>query len=178
MSTEGSWCQISNIMGLVPASPKAWAPVHPSVPHPQHFIIFPAFWKAVTMDTAGGGEGLRVVDMNSPSPRHILVAIAVVMEAGFPPTHLISSRLLLSKESVLFWLINELLNLKNDINLGWMVPLSTGYFIYDFFDMVLNQKLNQSWELLFHHIVVGLLNNTFTLQNFISWPQMFHIDRY
>lgn len=34
---------------------------------------------------------------------------------------------------------------------------STGYFIYDFFDMLLNQKLSQSWELLFHHVVVGLL---------------------
>lgn len=31
------------------------------------------------MDTAGG-----VVDMNRPSPRRILVAIAVVMEAGPP----------------------------------------------------------------------------------------------
>ncbi|XP_019943958.1 TLC domain-containing protein 2 [Paralichthys olivaceus] len=35
-----------------------------------------------------------------------------------------------------------------------LVSFSIGYFIYDFFDMVLNQKLNQSWELLFHHIVV------------------------
>lgn len=34
------------------------------------------------MDTAGRGE--RVADMNSPSPRHILVAAAVVMEAGSP----------------------------------------------------------------------------------------------
>ncbi|XP_026187854.1 TLC domain-containing protein 2 [Mastacembelus armatus] len=35
-----------------------------------------------------------------------------------------------------------------------LVSFSIGYFIYDFFDMVTNQKLNQSWELLFHHIVV------------------------
>ncbi|KAL0973148.1 hypothetical protein UPYG_G00199600 [Umbra pygmaea] len=35
-----------------------------------------------------------------------------------------------------------------------LVSLSIGYFIYDFLDMVLNQKINQSWELLFHHIVV------------------------
>ncbi|XP_029923068.1 TLC domain-containing protein 2 [Myripristis murdjan] len=35
-----------------------------------------------------------------------------------------------------------------------LVSVSIGYFIYDFFDMVLNQKLTQSWELLFHHIVV------------------------
>lgn len=35
-----------------------------------------------------------------------------------------------------------------------LVSFSIGYFIYDFFDMVRNQKLSQSWELLFHHIVV------------------------
>ncbi|XP_060928880.1 TLC domain-containing protein 2 [Limanda limanda] len=35
-----------------------------------------------------------------------------------------------------------------------LVSFSIGYFIYDFIDMVLNQKLNQSWELLFHHVVV------------------------
>lgn len=35
-----------------------------------------------------------------------------------------------------------------------LVSFSIGYFIYDFFDMVLSQKLSQSWELLFHHIVV------------------------
>ncbi len=36
------------------------------------------------------------------------------------------------------------------------LSVPTGYFIYDFFDMVVNQKLSQSWELLFHHLVVGL----------------------
>lgn len=36
-----------------------------------------------------------------------------------------------------------------------MCFLSAGYFIYDFFDMLLNQKLSQSWELLFHHVVVS-----------------------
>ncbi|XP_073718902.1 TLC domain-containing protein 2 [Misgurnus anguillicaudatus] len=35
-----------------------------------------------------------------------------------------------------------------------LVAVSIGYFIYDFFDMVLNQKIGQSWELLFHHVVV------------------------
>lgn len=35
-----------------------------------------------------------------------------------------------------------------------LVSFSIGYFIYDFFDMVLSQRLSQSWELLFHHIVV------------------------
>ncbi|KAL2096129.1 hypothetical protein ACEWY4_008277 [Coilia grayii] len=35
-----------------------------------------------------------------------------------------------------------------------LVSVSIGYFIYDFIDMVLNQKFSQSWELLFHHGVV------------------------
>ncbi|XP_020495045.1 TLC domain-containing protein 2 [Labrus bergylta] len=35
-----------------------------------------------------------------------------------------------------------------------LVSFSIGYFIYDFFDMVLNQKLSVSWELLLHHMVV------------------------
>ncbi|KAG9265197.1 TLC domain-containing protein 2 [Astyanax mexicanus] len=35
-----------------------------------------------------------------------------------------------------------------------LVSVSIGYFIYDFLDMVLNQKIYQSWELLFHHVVV------------------------
>ncbi|KAF3692823.1 TLC domain-containing protein 2 [Channa argus] len=35
-----------------------------------------------------------------------------------------------------------------------LVSFSIGYFIYDLFDMVMNQKLTQSWELIFHHIVV------------------------
>ncbi|CAN9511612.1 unnamed protein product [Ophioblennius macclurei] len=35
-----------------------------------------------------------------------------------------------------------------------LVSFSIGYFIYDFLDMVQNQELSQSWELLFHHVVV------------------------
>ncbi|XP_018973150.2 TLC domain-containing protein 2 [Cyprinus carpio] len=35
-----------------------------------------------------------------------------------------------------------------------LVSVSIGYFIYDFFDMVINQKISHSWELLFHHVVV------------------------
>lgn len=35
-----------------------------------------------------------------------------------------------------------------------LVSVSIGYFIHDFSDMVLNQKISQSWELLFHHLVV------------------------
>ncbi|KAE8622569.1 hypothetical protein XENTR_v10005292 [Xenopus tropicalis] len=35
-----------------------------------------------------------------------------------------------------------------------LVAVSIGYFIHDFLDMLQNQKLHQSWELLFHHTVV------------------------
>uniref|UniRef100_A0A8C5ML82 TLC domain containing 2 n=1 Tax=Leptobrachium leishanense TaxID=445787 RepID=A0A8C5ML82_9ANUR len=35
-----------------------------------------------------------------------------------------------------------------------LVAVSIGYFIHDFVDMLQNQKLHQSWELLFHHTVV------------------------
>lgn len=36
-----------------------------------------------------------------------------------------------------------------------LVSVSIGYFIYDFLDMVINQKIIHSWELLFHHVVVS-----------------------
>ncbi|NWW55279.1 TLCD2 protein, partial [Pedionomus torquatus] len=35
-----------------------------------------------------------------------------------------------------------------------LVAMSVGYFLEDFVDMLCNQKLRQSWELLFHHSVV------------------------
>ncbi|XP_008946981.1 PREDICTED: TLC domain-containing protein 2, partial [Merops nubicus] len=35
-----------------------------------------------------------------------------------------------------------------------LVAISVGYFLEDFVDMLCNQKLHQSWELLFHHSVV------------------------
>ncbi|XP_072285609.1 TLC domain-containing protein 2 [Pyxicephalus adspersus] len=35
-----------------------------------------------------------------------------------------------------------------------LIAVSIGYFIHDFVDMLQNQKLLQSWELLFHHTVV------------------------
>uniref|UniRef100_A0A3Q3IKG7 TLC domain-containing protein n=1 Tax=Monopterus albus TaxID=43700 RepID=A0A3Q3IKG7_MONAL len=35
-----------------------------------------------------------------------------------------------------------------------LVSFSIGYFIFDLSDMMMNQKLSQSWELLIHHIVV------------------------
>ncbi|KAM4701106.1 TLC domain-containing protein 2 [Discoglossus pictus] len=37
-----------------------------------------------------------------------------------------------------------------------LIAVSVGYFIHDFVDMLKNQKLHQSWELLFHHTVVIL----------------------
>ena len=46
-----------------------------------------------------------------------------------------------------------------------MVSVSAGYFIYDFLDMMANQKLSQSWELLFHHLVVGLSSSTVRVRN-------------
>ncbi|XP_043910292.1 TLC domain-containing protein 2 [Protopterus annectens] len=35
-----------------------------------------------------------------------------------------------------------------------LVSFSIGYFVHDFVDMLCNQKLSRSWELLFHHAVV------------------------
>ncbi|XP_009991615.1 PREDICTED: TLC domain-containing protein 2 [Chaetura pelagica] len=35
-----------------------------------------------------------------------------------------------------------------------LVAVSVGYFLEDFVDMLCNQELRQSWELLFHHSVV------------------------
>lgn len=51
------------------------------------------------------------------------------------------------------------------LNLAECCLIPTGYFIYDFCDMVFNQKLSQSWELLFHHLVVGLWIITVTVGN-------------
>lgn len=36
-----------------------------------------------------------------------------------------------------------------------MVSFSTGYFIYDFIDIILNNKLTKMWEILAHHIAVA-----------------------
>lgn len=96
------------------------------------------------MDTASSGDGVMAVeDMNSLSLSGVLVAFAAVTEADTldePEADVI-------RGIWCVWEINEVLS----------VP--TGYFIYDFFDMVLNQKLSQSWELLFHHIVVRVFIN-------------------
>ncbi|XP_037230375.1 TLC domain-containing protein 2 isoform X2 [Falco biarmicus] len=40
-----------------------------------------------------------------------------------------------------------------------LVAVSVGYFLEDFVDMLCNQKLHQSWELLFHHSVILLMAN-------------------
>uniref|UniRef100_A0A3B3RRW2 TLC domain containing 2 n=1 Tax=Paramormyrops kingsleyae TaxID=1676925 RepID=A0A3B3RRW2_9TELE len=34
------------------------------------------------------------------------------------------------------------------------LPISSGYFIHDLLDMIFNQKISQSWELVFHHLVI------------------------
>lgn len=109
------------------------------------------------MDTAGGGERVGW-----------WIWIAPLQDTSWLPSlsswrqgpHDSLDKLLwqggLSKESIVFLAQQWNADPKNDINLGLMVSVSTGYFIYDFFDMVMNQKLSQSWELLFHHVVVGL----------------------
>lgn len=53
----------------------------------------------------------------------------------------------------------------NLMMIKYCLTVPTGYFIYDFFDMVTNQTLSQSWELLFHHLVVGLSRITVTVGN-------------
>lgn len=35
-----------------------------------------------------------------------------------------------------------------------LVSLSTGYFVYDFLDMIVYKKVSNSWPLLLHHIVI------------------------
>ena len=87
-ATEGSWCQISNIMGgggLIPASPKPCPPVHPSILNTSLFFFPHSKELSPWIRLVAEKDGLGVVDMNSPSPIHILVA--VVMEAGVLPTH-------------------------------------------------------------------------------------------
>ncbi|OWF41596.1 TLC domain-containing protein 2-like [Mizuhopecten yessoensis] len=36
-----------------------------------------------------------------------------------------------------------------------MIPFSTGYFLYDSIDMLINKKLRQNWEVTAHHIAVA-----------------------
>ncbi|XP_033747279.1 TLC domain-containing protein 2-like [Pecten maximus] len=36
-----------------------------------------------------------------------------------------------------------------------MIPFSTGYFLYDSIDMLINKKLRQNWEVTIHHIAVA-----------------------
>lgn len=71
------------------------------------------------------------------------ISVVVVMEAGstwHTCSAVVKETCSVSKRSGDLWL---------------MCFFSAGYFIYDFFDMLLNQKLSQSWELLFHHVVVS-----------------------
>ncbi|KAI0223257.1 TLC domain-containing protein 2 [Lamellibrachia satsuma] len=36
-----------------------------------------------------------------------------------------------------------------------MIAFSTGYFLYDFIDIIINKKILKFWEVLIHHVAVG-----------------------
>lgn len=114
--------------------------------------FFPTFWIAVTMDTRGR-KGAGLADMNRSAKTHLSCGRH---GSRVHLTHSLHPRPLLSLKCVALWPLNTFPTL-NVMTMWWMWFVSTGYFIYDFFDMLLNQKLSQSWELLFHHVVVGLL---------------------
>ncbi|NXX73551.1 TLCD2 protein, partial [Urocolius indicus] len=51
-----------------------------------------------------------------------------------------------------------------------LVAVSVGYFLEDFVDMLCNQKLHQSWELLFHHaVVIVCLGIAVLLQQYVGF---------
>ncbi|XP_053313091.1 TLC domain-containing protein 2 [Spea bombifrons] len=51
-----------------------------------------------------------------------------------------------------------------------LIAVSIGYFIHDFVDMLQNQKLHQSWELLFHHtVVITCFGISLLLQRYVGF---------
>lgn len=110
---NGPWCQISLHYAVNSHPTKALSSAASLRSHPQHFIIFPAFWIAVTMGTAGGREGAGSADMNRPTPRHVLVGSS--HGSGIYSTHLMHSKLPLSKKSVTFGLIEGKSELKREM---------------------------------------------------------------
>ncbi|ESP00987.1 hypothetical protein LOTGIDRAFT_172917 [Lottia gigantea] len=50
-------------------------------------------------------------------------------------------------------LMNDLLYYKNNF-IYFMVAATTGYFVYDFIDMIINNKIFKLWEITLHHIAV------------------------
>ncbi|XP_069801599.1 TLC domain-containing protein 2 [Dendropsophus ebraccatus] len=51
-----------------------------------------------------------------------------------------------------------------------LIAVSIGYFIHDFIDMLQNQKIHQSWELLFHHtVVITCFGISVLLQRYIGF---------
>lgn len=102
------------------------------------------------MDTRGR-KGAGSADMNRAAKTHLGCGRH---GSRVHLTHTLHPRPLLSLKCVALWPLNTFPTLK--MTMWWMWFVSSGYFIYDFFDMLLNQKLSQSWELLCHHVVVGL----------------------
>lgn len=150
-------------MWLIPIPPKPWAPWRPFVPVLDTSFIFPAFWIACHHgDGWWGGKGAGSPDMNRTSPRRVLIGSS--HGSGVPwhtgCTQRSHCQRNLPRFGWFFFLLLLLLLLNEGMNLNLnknpLLSLFTGYFIYDFFDMLFNQKLSHSWELLFHHLVVGL----------------------
>lgn len=117
---------------------------------PRHFIYFSGFLNSLSpWVQLVGGKGAGSADMNRPSPRRVLVGSSHGSEV---PWHTGCTQRSHCQRNFLL-LLNEGMNL--NVNKNPLPSLFTGYFMYDFFDMLFNQKLSHSWELLFHHLVVG-----------------------
>lgn len=150
-------------------------------PHsrPRHFIYFSAFLNSLSpWVRLVGGKGAGSPDMNRPSPRRVLVGSSHGSEVPWHTgcTQRSHCQRNLSRFGWFFFLLlllllNEGVNL--NLNKNPLLSLFTGYFMYDFFDMLFNQKLSHSWELLFHHLVVGLSSISSTSHTVIvPWPAM------
>lgn len=100
-----SWCYISPHNEVKSHFIKALSSTAPPCSYLQDFIICPMFWIAGTMDTAAGEEGVGLADMNSSSKTQLGCGRH---GSRVHLTHLISSRLWLSKQCVTFWWIHQL----------------------------------------------------------------------
>lgn len=146
------------IMWLIPIPPKPWAPRRPFVPILDTSFIFPAFWIA-----RHHGYGWR-----EGRGRSRQIWIDPLQDASWSPVAM-GARFLDTLGALKDPIVKEICHVSVDfcvvviaewrnlnLNKNHLPSLFTGYFMYDFFDMLFNQKLSQSWELLFHHLVVGL----------------------
>lgn len=87
-------------------------------PDPKGFIIFPTFWIAVTMDTHGR-KGAGSADMNRAAKMHLRCGRH---GSRVHLTHLLRSRLLLSKKCVVSWPLNAFSTLKMTMWSMWLFP--------------------------------------------------------